>query len=1130
MKRSVRYRLGIDVGSTTVKYVVCDDDLDIVEKEYTPHETRQAAKLLELLSGLARRRPEIFERIDSAHITGSGAAPLTEPLGAGFVQEVNAVVLAVEHFHPNVRSIVELGGQDAKIIHFREADDGTRSIITSMNDKCASGTGATIEKCTLKIGMPSGRLHNLQFDPEKLHHVAAKCGVFAETDIVNLLKNSIPPEEIMNSLADAIVMQNLTVLTRGNTLLPDVLLLGGPNTYLPFLQACWRYRIAELWRERGIPCDPEELEERIIVPENAQYYAAFGAILHGFRQKAPAFRGLGMLETAVRRYTSVRRPGSGAPLAESAEELEAFRKKYELPQPSFTAPGEKKACWLGIDGGSTSSKAVVCDQRGEILFKAYRLSGGNPIEDILFLLRQIRDFDSHGRLEIRGFGVTGYAADVLESALGADVNIIETVAHMRSAQSIFGEDVDVICDVGGQDIKVLFLENGMLKNFRLSNQCSAGNGMLLQSMAKQFGVPMERFADVAFKATQTPRFNYGCAVFLDTDRVNFQKEGYTKEELFAGIAKVLPKNIWQYVVQSSNLARLGRRFVLQGGTQRNLAALKAQVDYIERKVPGAEVLLHPHCAEAGAHGAAIEAIRRTLERGHSLFVGLEKALKLTYTTRTDEETRCRFCPNHCARTFVDTRIPGSDPVRYIAGFACEKGTVESPEALKALETKRKALQRFVPNLVRTDATRLFETAFSKASGESQMPPEGERISSRLCLPLFGTSWSPVLHLSLSRRFRRAAPEARRRRRKVVVGIPRVLNLYNAAPLLVSYLTALGVPPRQILFSDFTSEKRYLEGARQGSVDACFPAKAALAHLHSLLFAPKFRTKGITHIWFPSIVSLPSRISHAMGHAACPVVTGTPKVVYSALVKERDIFEEKKIRYLDVALDLAEPELVARQLYKLWKEPLGITRDENDWAVRHAYERLEAFEKQMQEEGKRILESAEREGRVVLLILGRPYHADPGLNHDIPEMFQSLGYPVLSMRSIPKDPLWLHRWFAEEIAAGLVADCFDIRDVWPENFSANSAQKVWAAKFAARHPNVAVVDLSSFKCGHDAPIYAIIDKILGASRTPHLALHDIDANKPGGSINIRIKTFAYTLEEYRRQLVKAHVTFHEKAEA
>ncbi|MCA9565750.1 MAG: CoA activase, partial [Myxococcales bacterium] len=239
--------IGIDVGSTTVKAVCVDaDSRELLWSDYQRHETRQAEKVLELLVSIGSAFPEVATSDIRVFVTGSGSAPLAEPLGARFVQEVNAVTLAVESLHPDVGSVVELGGQDAKIIIFQEnPDTGEKQAICSMNDKCASGTGATIDKCMLKVGMPEREVAALEFDPAKLHKVAAKCGVFAETDIVNLVKAGIPSPEIMNSLGDAIVSQNLSVLTRGNTLRHKVLLLGGPNTYLPFLQACWRLRIRE---------------------------------------------------------------------------------------------------------------------------------------------------------------------------------------------------------------------------------------------------------------------------------------------------------------------------------------------------------------------------------------------------------------------------------------------------------------------------------------------------------------------------------------------------------------------------------------------------------------------------------------------------------------------------------------------------------------------------------------------------------------------------------------------------------------------------------------------------------------------------------------------------------------------
>lgn len=537
-QRTAPVVVGIDVGSTTVKAVVLDpDSREMLWSDYQRHQTKQPEKVYEFLQRIEAEFPISPKEAWRVFMTGSGAMPLCPGLGAKFVQEVNAVTLAVETQHPDVGSIIELGGQDAKIIIFKtDEKTGDKTASPSMNDKCASGTGATIDKCMIKVGLPQEQVGRLHFDDSKLHHVAAKCGVFAETDIVNLVKSGIPAEEILCSLADAIVLQNLSVLTRGSTLRHKVLLLGGPNTYLPFLQECWRKRIPETWAERSYEW-PKHLpiEEVIFVPENAQYYAAFGACVYGAKEapEVGVYQGTkGLLDYMTNGRKARLGESAGPPLVRDASEVNSFAELYAIPKysPRPLEPGSVVRGVIGLDGGSTSSKAVLVDEEGEIVCKAYQLSKGNPLQDTKELLTQLRDYvkGQGATLDLLGFGATGYAADVLQETLRANVNIVETVAHMMSAVKFFG-NVDVICDIGGQDIKVLFMKNGDIANFRLSNSCSAGNGMLLQAMADQFGLKVTDYAETAFQAELAPKFSYGCAVFLDTDRVNFQKEGFSEE-------------------------------------------------------------------------------------------------------------------------------------------------------------------------------------------------------------------------------------------------------------------------------------------------------------------------------------------------------------------------------------------------------------------------------------------------------------------------------------------------------------------------------------------------------------------------------------------------------------------------
>ncbi|MBI3073137.1 MAG: CoA activase [Deltaproteobacteria bacterium] len=1089
LTRTAPVYIGLDVGSTTVKATVVDPEShEILWSDYQRHNTKQAEMCLEFLVRIGNDFPQVPQKSIRIFATGSGAAPLCEPLGAKFVQEVNSVTLAVETLHPDVGSVIELGGQDAKIIIFKENQEtGQKQAIASMNDKCASGTGATIDKCFVKVGAPPEMVTSLHFDDSKLHHVAAKCGVFAETDIVNLIKSGIPSSEVLCSLADAIVMQNLSVLTRGNTLRHKVLLLGGPNTYLPFLQECWRKRIPITWDDRGYGYPKDvPIEELIFIPQNAQYYAAFGAVMYGLHEDASigVYAGIEGLKAYINGGRKAKLgDAAGPPLVHSEGELEGFREQYKIPkfEPAKFWPGQVVRGVIGLDGGSTSSKAVLIDEEKRILAKEYQLSKGNPIADTKEILARMRAGieDQGATLEVIGFGATGYAADVLEECVKSDVNVVETVAHMMSATHFFG-DVDVICDIGGQDIKVLMMENGDIKNFRLSNQCSAGNGTLLQAMADQFGVKVTDYADVAFGAELSPKFSYGCAVFLDTDRVNFQKEGYSKEELLAGLAQVLPKNVWQYVVQIPRLAALGRKFVLQGGTQYNLAAVKAQVDYIKQRVPDGEVFVHPHTGEAGAIGAAFETLRVVKRRGKSTFIGMDAAIALEYTSKNDVETVCHFCPNECKRTFIDTKRPDGSTSRYIAGFSCEKGTVESKEAMLDLVAERKKIMKEFPNLVDWESKLAFKHFYDVAP----IPEAGTEIADvEVKHTILGAKTRTV-----TRPINRSSRDAIEARRRIRIGIPKVLNVYSTAPFWRTYFEAIGVLQNNIVFSDYTSEEMWMEGGKYGSIDPCYPSKVQQAHIHNLLFHKHTDESPLTYIFNPVLTHVPSFVTGAKDSAACPIVAGAPEVMKAAFTKEIDFFAQRGIKYLDPAFTFTEPLLLKKQLYQGLATVLGATEDESNFAADEAFRALQKFDEDLQTKGRAILDQVEHENRIAILMIGRPYHIDPGLNHGIPEEYQVLGYPVLSIRSIPKNAAYLARFFKEDIEKGLVENALEINDVWPENYSANSSMKVWATKFAVRHPNVAVLDLSSFKCGHDAPTK------LAEERLEDLASKKVELNR------------------------------------
>jgi len=1085
--------VGLDVGSTTIKAVVMDPTTDeILWSDYRRHETKQPEKCLEFLDEILGKFPLPNEQI-RIFITGSGGGSLAPLFGAKFVQEVNAVSLAVEHAYPEAGSVIELGGQDAKIIIWKEDPSGKRKI-PSMNDKCAGGTGAVIDKINAKLKLPVEELVALDYHGVKLHPVAGKCGVFAETDINGLQKQGVPSGELMASLFEAIVQQNLSVLTRGNTLRPKCLLLGGPNTFIKAMQDAWRHNIMKVWQERKFPLpdnpDPHEL---IIVPDNAQYYAAIGAVLYGKSEDPHVARFTGT--EALREYVSggrdaMRSSSGGSGLSKTADELEAFKEEYTIPSHDFPEfkPGEVVEGWIGIDGGSTSTKAVLLNRDAKLIGAYYQLSNGNPIQDTKDVLAGLREqVEQNGAtLKVMGVGTTGYAKDILKDTIGADIALVETVAHTQAALHFY-DDVDVIVDVGGQDIKVIMLKNGRVSDFKLNTQCSAGNGYFLQSTAGKFGHPVEKFADIAFGAKQLPVFSYGCAVFMESDIVNFQQLGWSAQEIMAGLAHVLPKNIWLYVVQEPNLAKLGRKFVLQGGTQRNLAAVKAQVDFIKMKVPDAEVIVHKFCGESGAIGCAIEAIRVTEKHGHTHFIGMESLLGLGYSTKRDESTRCYFCKNKCLRTFIDTKTPKAEEKRFIIA-TCEKGTVEDVQAMRAIKGRLDDLKKANPNFVDVAAKK----AFTSYSPDVVVREDKPGLLSKIKLPRI-----------------KAQLEKRARLKEIKIGMPKTLNMYNTGPFWSAYFEALGVPAKNIVWSDFTNEEMYKEGSRRGSIDQCFPAKVSLAHVHNLLYRKKCDA-----IFFPIPFTLQTELSNMLDSCACPTVTATPEVVKAAFTKEGNIFQEKGVEYWNPVVNMYTPILCERQMFKFAHDKFGISKEENAAAVKQAFKAMDTYKNEiLRKPAREVLNQLKADGKIGVVLLARPYHNDPGLNHDVVEELQKMGYPIFSLDSLPIDEDILHEVFAADIKAGKIPDGMAIMDVWKNAYSTNSAQKIWAAKYVARHPNLIALDLSSFKCGHDAPIYSAVEEIVSDSGTPYFTFHDIDENKPTGAIKIRTETISYFLDRY-----------------
>jgi predicted nucleotide-binding protein (sugar kinase/HSP70/actin superfamily) len=694
---------------------------------------------------------------------------------------------------------------------------------------------------------------------------------------------------------------------------------------------------------------------------------------------------------------------------------------------------------------------------------------------------------------------------------------------------------------------------------------------------------------------------------MQSDIVNFQRQGWRSEEILAGLADVLPKNVFLYVASIPNLAALGTRFVLQGGTQNNLAVVKAEVDFIRSsfrangKEP--EIIVHEHCGESGAIGAAQEALRLWRRGKATTFIGLDAVRKIRYRTTRNEDTRCYFCKNNCLRTFIDVDVSGEDSQELVAAHQAEDRAATAEE-VAAVVGNLPSLEEIEANIpaathgstcgtgsahehagsgcgsssntsFRAKAEPLIQIQAAPGAKKTVEPakPTGEFQPRKTKVPLRVGEQRLIIatcekgavedlndmkdikadidkikaanpnFVDIAARdvFRHRevsvvadqAPGIRGlfvskttkeraaligRRKDFRVGIPRLLNTYTYAPLFNAYFASLGMLAENIVYSDYTTPDLYRAGASRGAIDPCYPSKIGIAHVYNLL-AAKHSKKALNAIWFPMYDVLHTPLVNLTGSNACPTVTATPNVVKAAFTKESDLFAENGITYLDPILNLQDQKICAEQMYRAWMPLLGLSREENDRAIEAGFRSLEDCENEIRRQARETLDQLEREDRIGIVMLGRVYHHDPGLNHEIMEEFQKLGYPVFSQSTLPLDEDLLERLFGDEVRAGRITHPLDISDVWKNRYSTSTNHKVWAAKFTARHPNLVALEVSSFKCGHDAPIYGVIEGIIEQSGTPYFSFKDLDENKPTGSIRIRVETIDYFLRRYRDDIIE-----------
>ena len=934
------YHIGIDVGSTTVKLAVLDNDHNILWAVYRRHHADVRATIIEVLREAAEAYPA--EAMTIA-ITGSGGLLLSQWLGVAFVQEVIASKTAVETFIPATAVAIELGGEDAKIIYF---DHG---IEQRMNGTCAGGTGAFIDQMAALLNTDAGGLNELAADHSTIYPIASRCGVFAKTDVQPLLNEGARREDIAASIFQSVVTQTISGLACGRPIRGNVAFLGGPLQYLPELRKRF-YETLEL------------TDEAIIVPENAHLFVAAGCAIAGVGEGAAPEK---LADVLVRLEGLGDMQGSEvvrlAPLFANDEELAEFRARHDGERVRRASLADYRGvAFLGIDAGSTTFKAALIGEDGALLWSTYASNKGDVLgcaKAAVAELYQALPSDPVTGSPLVTIGhatVTGYGEGLLLEALRVDSGEIETVAHLRGAQEML-PGVEFILDIGGQDMKCLRVKDGVIDHIMLNEACSSGCGSFIESFASGLNLDVAEFAATAISAENPVDLGSRCTVFMNSRVKQAQKEGATVGDIAAGLAISVIKNALFKVIKIRDPHDVGTQVIVQGGTFLNDAVLRAFEQLSEVNAVRPDI-----AGNMGAFGAALLARDRYEDmRRHTEGVplspdvgpkvptsGLLSLAEIEALAPTHKTVRCKGCSNACLLTVNDF---GRDPAtgvrrRFITGNRCEKG-----ESLGTGTEKSD-----VPNLFEWKSRRLFD-AYEPIPAEDAC----------------GT-----------------------------VGIPRALNLYENYPFWFTFFTKLGY---RVVLSDPSTKKTYEAGIESmPSESVCYPAK--LSHGHIMNFLAKEGDDAVDFIWMPCSKWERQEDETAGNHFNCPIVASYPEALRLNIDELQDApvaFVAPWLPYHDK--DKLKERLYA-ELTGTFRDEVGahefpITQKQIDDAVDAAWAEDEAFKRDIRRKGVETLAWMEETGTRGIVLAGRPYHQDPEINHAIPELLTSFGLAVLTEDSV-----------------------------------------------------------------------------------------------------------------------------------
>ncbi len=991
-------KVGFDIGSTTVKAAVVGENNELLFSRYQRHFSDIRKTVSDIIGEVGK---ELEGEKALAAVTGSGGISVAKWLGIPFVQEVAAGTEAIKALIPQTDVAVELGGEDAKITYL------TGGLEQRMNGTCAGGTGAFIDQMAALLNTDAPGLNELAKKHETIYPIASRCGVFAKSDIQPLINDGAKKSDLAASVFQSVVNQTISGLACGKPIRGNVAFLGGPLHYLSELRA----RFVET-----LNLAPEN----VICPENANLFVAMGCALSEETEEID-------LDELVEKAndlgdSQLREVERLEPLFKNEKELKSFRKRHARSViPTSEILDHRGACYLGIDAGSTTTKAVVLNSNAEILYSHYAGNQGDPLKSAIGILKEVYEKLPSGAF-IAKVCTTGYGEHLIKAALGADYGEIETMAHYKAADRIL-PGAEFILDIGGQDMKCMRVKDGEIDSILLNEACSSGCGSFIENFANALGMTSAEFAKLGLSADNPVDLGSRCTVFMNSRVKQAQKEGATVADISAGLSYSVVKNALFKVIKLRDTNAMGEKIIVQGGTFMNDSVLRAF-----ELIVGKHVIRPDKAGLMGAYGAALVAMER--DDGLPSTIAKQEALDGFKPEKTT--ARCGKCSNNCLLTI--TKFP--DGKRYISNNRCERG--------------------------------------AKNSGDNSAS-EGEKLPN-----LYDFKY----HLLFDRE---SLPEDKAPRG--VIGLPRVLGMYENYPFWHTLLTELGF---SVKLSPKTTRAVYDLGIEtMPSESVCYPAKLAHGHIQSLI------NDGVKLIFYPALPYEMTDNNGGDNHYNCPVVA-----TYSEVIKNSVPELRQDVKFLDPFLPIFDKKrMVTRLLEETAKElpEKNITKEELKAALDKAYAEDTLFKDAMRKKGEETIQYLKENHQRGIVLAGRPYHVDPEINHGLPEMITSYGFAVLTEDSI----------------AHLAKIVRPIRvvDQWTYH-----TRLYAAAHYVGNNSGLELVQLNSFGCGLDAITTDEVQEILHSMGKLYTCLKIDEVNNLGAA-RIRLRSLISVVDERRRHKYK-----------